>query len=159
MSTPAFKVPAGDTRADTHFTMRGVTSNTLDVKVSGADTAGRMAVLEQLGHSPNGGPPLHVHPDQDEVFHALDGSYRFLVGGEHFVLEPGDTILAPRGVPHAFLQLTQTARLLLVYQPAGGIEDFFRATAAWTSPPAPEEVARVFAAHGMQVVGPPLRPD
>ena len=65
-------------------------------------------------------------------------------------------IFAPRGVPHAFIQVTEVARMMLVYQPAGLIEEFFRTTAGWTSPPTHDEVVRVFAAHGMTVVGPPM---
>lgn len=156
MDNTSFKVEAGETRAVEHFKMKGVTSNTLDVKVSGADTGGSLAVLEQIGQSPNGGPPMHLHPEQDEMFYGLEGRYRFVVGGEQFDVAPGDVVFAPRGIAHAFIQLTAVARLMLVYQPAGLIEDFFRATAAWTSPPSREEVARVFAAHGMTVVGPPL---
>ena len=158
MSPGGFKIQTGETRTGTHLRMRGVTSNTLDVKVSGADTNGRMAVLEQLGQSPNGGPPMHVHADQDEVFYGVEVRYRFVVGGVDMELGPGDVIFAARGIPHAFMQLTEEARMMLVYQPAGLIEDFFRATAAWTAPPSPTEVAEVFAAHGMSVLGPPLKP-
>lgn len=151
-----FLVPKGATRNGEHFRMKGVTANTLDLKIASADTDGGMAVFEQIGESPNGGPPLHVHPDQDEFFHVLEGLYRFQVGEERFAASTGDTIFLPRGVPHAFVQLTQAARMLVVYQPAGDMEGFFRETANWTGPPAKEEVERVFAAHGMQVVGPPL---
>lgn len=35
--------------------------------------------------------------------------------------------------------------------------DFFQETAQWTAPPTKKEVARVFRAHGMEVVGPPLQ--
>ena len=159
MNTTGFEVPRGDTRTGEHFQMKGVTTNTLDVKVSGADTDGRLAVLEQIGQSPNGGPPLHAHLDQDEIFIGVEGRYRFVLGGRALELGPGDVIFAPRGVPHAFMQRTEVARMQLVYQPAGLIEDFFRATASWTSPPSTDEIARVFAAHGMRVLGPPLKPD
>lgn len=151
-----FKVAAGAARNGERFTMKGVTANTLDLKIGSADTGGGMAVFEQIGQSPNGGPPLHVHPHQDEFFHVLEGAYRFRVGDEHFPASTGDTIFLPRAVPHAFVQLTEHARMLVTYQPAGEMEAFFRATAAWTAPPTREEVARVFAAHGMLVVGPPL---
>ena len=154
--TKGFKVAAGATRNGEHFTMRGVTANTLDLKIGSADTAGGMAVFEQIGQSPNGGPPLHVHAEQDEFFHVLEGTYRFRVGDAEFPAAAGDTVFLPRAVPHAFIQLSEHARMLVTYQPAGAMEDFFRATASWTAPPSREEVARVFAAHGMQVVGPPL---
>lgn len=154
-----YKVAAGDTRNGEHFNMTGVTTNTLDLKIGSADTDGGMAAFEQLGQSPNGGPPLHVHPRQDEFFHVLEGEYRFQVGDERFMGATGDTIFLPRGVPHAFIQLSERARMLVVYQPAGDMEGFFRETAGWTSPPSKDEVARVFAAHGMEVVGPPLSPE
>jgi quercetin dioxygenase-like cupin family protein len=151
-----FNTRAGETRNGTHFTMKGVTANTLDLKIGSADTDGGMAVFEQIGKSPNGGPPLHIHPEQDEFFHVLDGDYRFQVGEERFAASTGDTIFLPRGVPHAFIQLTEHARMLVTYQPAGDMEAFFAETAQWTAPPSKEEVARVFLAHGMEVVGPPL---
>ncbi|MCW5898954.1 MAG: cupin domain-containing protein [Flavobacteriales bacterium] len=154
--TKGFKVAAGATRHGERFTMKGVTANTLDLKIGSADTDGGMAVFEQIGQSPHGGPPLHIHPEQDESFHVLEGEYRFRVGDEQFPASVGDTIFLPRGVPHAFIQLTEHARMLVTYQPAGDMEAFFRKTAAWRTPPSKEEVARVFAAHGMRVVGPPL---
>jgi hypothetical protein len=43
--------------------------------------------------------------------------------------------------------------------PAGDIENFFKDTSEWTSPPAKEEVARVFASHNMKVAGPPLKKE
>ena len=154
-----FNTRAGETRNGTHFTMKGVTANTLDLKIGSADTDGGMAVFEQIGQSPNGGPPLHIHPEQDEFFHVLEGNYRFQVGDERFPATTGDTIFLPRGVPHAFIQLTERARMLVTYQPAGDMEGFFAETAHWNAPPSKEEVARVFKAHGMEVVGPPLTVD
>lgn len=154
--TKGYKVASGETRNGEHFKMKGVTANTLDMKVGRADTDGGMAVFEQIGQSPNGGPPLHIHPGQDEFFHVLEGEYRFQVGDQRLMGAAGDTIFLPRGVAHAFIQLTEHARMLVVYQPAGDMEGFFRETTTWTAPPAKEEVARVFAAHGMEVVGPPL---
>ncbi|MBK8583511.1 MAG: cupin domain-containing protein [Flavobacteriales bacterium] len=157
--TKGYKVASGETRTGEHFKMRGVTANTLDMKVGSADTDGGMAVFEQIGESRYGGPPLHIHPQQDEFFHVLEGEYRFQVGDQRFMGSTGDLIFLPRGVPHAFIQLSEPARMLVVYQPAGDMEGFFRETATWTAPPAKDEVARVFAAHGMEVVGPPLTPE
>lgn len=151
-----FKTAAGAARNGRRYTMRGVTANTLDLKVGAVDTDGGMAMFEQLGRSPNGGPPLHIHPDQDESFHVLEGHYRFQVGDQRFDLGVGDTVFLPRGVPHAFIQLSEVARTIVIYQPAGDMEAFFAETAQWTTPPDADAVRRVFAAHGMQVVGPPL---
>lgn len=152
-----FMVSAGTARFGKRFTMRGVTLNTLDIKISRRDTDGALAVFEQLGQTPHGGPPLHIHLEQDEWFHVTEGEYLFQCGEERFELKAGDTIFLPRGMPHAFVQRTETARTIVSYLPAGRMEEFFAVTDSWSSPPSKEEVARVFAAHGMKVVGEPLR--
>lgn len=137
--------------------MKGVTLNTLDIKISGRDTNQELAVFEQTGQTPDGGPPLHIHIDQDEWFFVTEGEYLFQCGDERFHLKAGDTIFLPRNVPHAFVQLTGKARTIVSYMPAGQMEAFFAATNRWPSPPSKEEVARVFASHGMKVVGEPLK--
>ncbi len=154
-----FKVNSGEARFGVHYQMKGVTLNTLDTKISAIDTDGNLAVFEQSGLTPNGGPPLHIHPHQDEWFFVTEGEYLFQVGEEKFNMKSGDTIFLPRNIPHAFIQLTEKARTIVSYQPAGKMEDFFKTTDSWTSPPTQEEVVKVFADHDMKVVGPPLKRD
>lgn len=151
-----FKVNAGEARFSTHYKMKGVTLNNLDIKISASDTNGQLSVFEQIGFTPNGGPPLHVHPHQDEWFYVLEGEYLFQVGDDRFELKAGDTIFLPRQVAHAFIQRSEKARVIVSYLPAGKMEDFFKTTNEWTHPPTQEEVVKVFADHDMNVVGPPL---
>ncbi|MBN1447106.1 MAG: cupin domain-containing protein [Bacteroidetes bacterium] len=155
----AFKVRAGEARFGEHFRMKGVTLNTLDIKISGTDTENDLAVFEQTGLTPNGGPPLHIHPFQDEWFYAIEGEYLFQVGEEKYRMEPGDTIFLPRNVPHAFIQLTEKGRMIVSYLPAGKMEAFFKITDGWTSQPSKDEIAKVFANHEMEVVGEPLKAE
>jgi len=154
-----FKVASGESRTGEHLKMKGVTLNVLDLKISGSDTNGELAVFEQTGHTPKGGPPVHLHHFQDEMFYVLEGEYLFRVGEEKFNLKAGDTIFLPRKVPHAFIQLTVKGKLIVTYQPAGKMEQFFQKTNAWTSPPTPEEITQLFTACDMQVVGPPLKAE
>lgn len=154
-----FIVKSGEARFGTHYTMKGVTLNTLDIKISGKDTNQELAVLEQTGHTPNGGPPLHIHIDQDEWFFVTEGEYLFQCDQQKFHLKAGDTIFLPRNLPHAFVQLTEKARTLVSYMPAGKMEDFFVVTDQWQTPPSQQEIAKVFEEHGMKVVGPPLKVD
>ena len=151
-----FKVGSGEARFGEHYKMKGVTLNTLDIKISGEDTNGELAVFEQTGQTPNGGPPLHIHLFQDEWFYVIEGEYLFQVGEERKELKAGDTIFLPRNVQHAFLQRSEKGRMIVSYLPAGKMEDFFKVTNKWTSPPSKEEVARVFEEHEMKVVGAPL---
>jgi quercetin dioxygenase-like cupin family protein len=160
METQAgFKVPAGEARFGRHYKMKGVTLNILDIKISGQDTENGVAVFEQTGLTPNGGPPLHVHPFQDEWFYVIQGKYRFQVGEDSYHLEKGDTIFLPKNVKHAFIQLSRKGKMIVSYLPAGKMEDFFKVTDEWTAPPTKELVAKTFADHDMEVVGPPLQAE
>ncbi|WP_332369062.1 cupin domain-containing protein [Spirosoma telluris] len=87
-----FTVKAGDARFGVHTPYRGVNAN--DVKISGKDTNGQLAVFEYVG-TEKVGPVLHVHHDQDEIFSIVDGEYLFQVGDEKFIVKAGDTVFAP----------------------------------------------------------------
>ncbi len=154
-----FKVKSGEARYGNHYKMKGVTLNVLDIKISSKDTDGDLAVFEQNGFTPKGGPPLHIHLHQDEFFYIVEGEYLFQVGEDKYPMKPGDTIFLPRNVQHAFAQLTETGKVIVSYMPAGKMEEFFRTTDAWTLPPTKEEIEKVFEDHDMIVVGPGLQID
>lgn len=128
----------------------------IDAKVLPADTDGALYFVEHTDEI-TGGPPLHVHHAQDEWFYVLDGAYRLDVGGARFDLGPGDSVLAPRGVPHVWSHVGEgVGRLLLAFQPAGQMEAFFGALAAMGRTPDPVAMGSLFAMHGMTLLGPPL---
>ena len=152
-----FRVNAGEARFGEHYKMKGITLNNLDIKISSADTNGDLAVFEQSGLTPKGGPPLHIHPFQDEWFFVIEGEYLFQVGDDKYPMKQGDTIFLPRNIQHAFVQLSEKGRMIVSYQPAGKMEDFFKLTNKWTSPPTKEEIVKIFADHDMKIVGLPLK--
>ncbi len=154
-----FKVNSGEARFGGHFKMKGVTLNVLDSKISSKDTDGALAVFEQTGFTPKGGPPLHIHPNQDEFFYIVEGEYLFQVGDEKYEMKTGDTIFLPRNVQHAFAQRTEKGKVIVAYMPAGKMENFFRTTDSWISPPTKEEMKKAFEDNDMKVVGPPLKVD
>lgn len=154
-----FKIAAGEGRIHGHIKLKGVNANVIDVKISGSDTDGDLAIFEQTSLSPGKGTPLHVHPDQDEIFHVLEGDYYFKVGEEKLRLSAGDSIFLPRKVPHAWTQISEKGKMTVTLQPAGKLENFFVTMAALNHEPTPQEIARLFAENGMQVVGPPLKID
>lgn len=152
-----FKVGVGEGRRHGHIQLKGVNSNILDVKVSGKDTSGALAVFEQTSLSPGRGTPLHIHPFQDEIFYVLEGAYYFQVGEETYELKVGESIFLPLKVPHSWVQVSERGKMMVTLQPAGKLEEFFVAMAALKTTPTPEEVARIFEAHEMKVVGPPVK--
>ncbi len=154
-----FKVSAGEGRYHGHIKLKGVNANILDVKVSGKDTNGDLAIFEQTSVSPGRGTPLHLHHNQDEIFYVLEGAYYFQVGEDKHHLKAGDSIFLPRQVPHAWVQVSQTGKMTVTVQPAGKLENFFVTMAALTAEPSKEMIAQIFADNDMQVVGPPLQLD
>jgi mannose-6-phosphate isomerase-like protein (cupin superfamily) len=131
----------------------------LSTKVSSKDTAGGVYIFEHTNMG-KGGPPRHFHYEQDEWFYAIKGEFAIEVGEEKFRLKAGDSLFAPRMVPHAWAHISdQPGSLLTLVSPAGTFETFIRDTARLPRLPAPEEVEKAFAAHGMKVVGPPLKVD
>ena len=154
-----FKVPSGEGRTHGHIQLKGANANILDLKISGNDTDGAMAMFEQTGLSAKKGTPLHVHHHQDEIFKVIEGEYVFIVGDEKFELSAGDTIFLPRKVPHAWTQLSQKGKMNVIVQPAGKLEAFFLTMAAFTADPGREQVAKAFSDHEMEIVGPQLQVD
>ena len=160
LETPAARpqravfVPNGKNRSDETLMIWGVIP--LQIKVSTNDTDGDLFVFEHADMS-KGGPPRHFHYEQDEWFRAVKGEFLFEVGDERFTLRPGDSLFAPRMVPHVWAYVGDSpGTLLLAVQPAGSLESFFMQSSRMTKPPTPEEAERQFAAHKMKVVGPPL---
>jgi quercetin dioxygenase-like cupin family protein len=91
-------VPAGLDREGKKHAI-GLSSTTY--KVLTQDTGGALFVLEQSNQK-KGGPPRHLHHDVDELFYSLEGEYIVEIGSARFHLKPGDCLLGPREIPHAW---------------------------------------------------------
>jgi len=147
------RVPSGEDRFRKHAPIGA--SRVIDFKVSGRDTGGRWCSIDAAWHG-TGGPPLHVHHDQEEWFYVIEGDYVFQIGDEKFRLTTGDCALAPRQIPHAFVHVReQPARILTVFQPAGDIENFFREYGKLTGA-TPDQARQFYKSHGLDLLGPPL---
>lgn len=131
---------------------------TFTVKVSGKDTQGRCVVFDTLRRGELG-PQLHLHTDCDEWFFVLAGEFKFQVGEETMHLKTGDTLLVPQNVAHAFVKNTkEEGRLVVMHQLAGTMEEYFRLASKLPNqqPAARKELAEK---HGMQILGPLIKPD
>src|ERR1700759_3932375 len=84
-SRKAFVVRAGEARyqEDLHV-MGGV----FDCKVSAKDTDGEFCMFDTT-RSEKGGPALHFHYRQDELFYIISGEFKLKVGDDIFDLKPG----------------------------------------------------------------------
>jgi len=91
-------------------------------KAGSADADGDLSVVEI---EMDGGKrtPLHTHPIAESLW-VLEGSLRYHIDGDEFGLGAGDFVLVPRDVPHAFLVVSDRARILTI-QPSCACEAFY----------------------------------
>jgi quercetin dioxygenase-like cupin family protein len=133
------------------------------VLASGDQTAGVYS-LSEIRVSPGNGPPPHVHSRDDEAFLVLEGNVTFQLGGETILARPGTFIQAPRGIPHAFKNNTQSAARMLVWTMPSGFENFVKEFArrvpSFDSPAIPpdeQEIAKLIAMapkYGIEILPP-----
>ncbi|MBK7893690.1 MAG: cupin domain-containing protein [Anaerolineaceae bacterium] len=146
----ARQVAAG---ADQFGEARSLGISTIAFKVVPQDEMG-LFIIENTFHA-KGGPARHLHYAQDEWFYAVAGEFVVEVGSERFHLNPGDSLLAPRNVPHVWAYVgNSVGRMLITFLPAGKMEAFFREVTKANAMP-PQDPA-LWQAHGMALLGPPL---
>ena len=152
-----FRVAAREDRYKEELLIMG---GSFDLKVSAKDTGGGFCLYDTIRKS-KGGPALHLHHSQEEWFYVIRGEFIVQVGVETMRLNPGDSALAPRKIPHAFAKVSdEEGQLLIMFQPAGSMEDFFRQMAKFgPTIPKDQETPRrdLWEQYGMEMVEPPLK--
>lgn len=142
-------------------------NNTLvAIQVSSAEGEDGLCVVEHL--KPYGeSPPLHVHRHEDEVFHILEGRLRFIVDRRERIAVAGETVIAPKGLPHTFrVESPEGARILTITR-GSDFETMLRQAsrpaerpdlppASEPTPEMIEALTRICAKNGIDIVGPPL---
>lgn len=147
-------VPAGTDRFQRQRKVFG--SRVIDFKVSALDTNGGLCIFEIID-ALKGGVARHLHHEQEEWFYVLESEYIIEIGDERYKLGPGDSVLAPRKVPHVWAHVGEgTGKLIIAFQPAGKMEAFFGELAQLGSSPQRDDLQRVFSMHEMELTGPPL---
>ena len=114
------------------------------------------AVVVRAGEDRQGKRLLTTPFPLDEKVAPSEGEFAFEVGTEKFRLTAGDSIYAPRRIPHVWACVSEPGTMILLVQPAGSVDAFFRAQAKLQGRPTRQEAEKLFAAHGMTVVGDPL---
>ncbi len=89
---------------------------------SGATQGTLSANRLSLGTGADGAKP-HYHARSWELFYVIDGTMEFLLDNRVSFVEPGDLVLVPPGMPHAFgAAPSATADVLVLIAP--GVERF-----------------------------------
>lgn len=135
----------------------------LTFKALGNETEGKFWALEGLADRTMA-VPLHVHSREDEFWYVLEGEIRFTIADETRTGGPGAFAYIPKGVPHTFQILTETARWFGVGTPAGLDQWFFETGEPAqsltlppppTSPPDIEALVSSLRHYGTETLGPP----
>ena len=134
----------------------------MTIKAGAEQTHGAFTFIEW--QAPAGfGPPRHIHDRDDEAFYVLDGSMTLECGESTWQAGPGDFVLLPRGVAHAFVVTSEIIRGLQITAPSG-FEQLVAAVGrapehdGLPTPSMPDvaAVAAASAAVGARIVGPPM---
>lgn len=137
------------------------------VRISGENNSDGISVLEHQAYHGDS-PPLHIHHTEDEIFVVLKGEFRFVIGSNEHRLKAGETILAPKGIPHAYRVESQEGGQWLTITTGGDFENFVKAISRPAEndalpekhgPPSEEfkkQLTAQSAEYHIEIVGPPL---
>jgi quercetin dioxygenase-like cupin family protein len=105
--------------------------------------------------------PLHLHPESDESMYVLEGEILMHVDGKEYAVGAGGLTVAPRGVPHAFMVVSERCRLLCLHTP-GCCQAFYDGASeplAAGQDSGPVDFDRIRASGeangGIEILGPP----
>ena len=141
----------------------------VEIVIPAASGTDRLSVIRHS--APYGdSPPLHIHDTEDEVFHVLEGNVLFSVDGKFIEVSGGDTVLAPKGVPHTYVVESRNGAKWLTLSSPGDFEEFVREASrpaissglpephGAPTPEMAEQLAQMSARHNIRLVGNPLSP-
>ena len=91
----------------------------------GDSSDGRFALIEHTIPPRALAAPMHTHEREDEYSFVLAGRLGAQIGDEVVEAGPGELVLKPRGIPHAFWNAgDEETRILEIISPAG-FEQYF----------------------------------
>jgi quercetin dioxygenase-like cupin family protein len=131
---------------------------------AGDDGISVLEILAPCGDS----PPQHVHHNEDEVFHLLQGELLVRVDDQDMTVRAGDILCAPKGIPHTYRVTSDEGARFTVTTINGEFEEIVRTAArpaetatlpTPSGPPTDEQIAAlsaICAANNVDLIGPPL---
>lgn len=134
--------------------------DTIRLLVGAEQSKGAITIVEGTMHG--GGPPLHIHDAEDEVYIVLEGVLNFQVGKQRGTLATGEVLWLPRGIPHTVANLSDAPCRWIATCAPGGIEQMLRAQSEYLASlpegtaPDPAAMANVGSSVVRRAVGPPL---
>ena len=126
------------------------------IHLGAPETAGKYTLFTVIS-PPGGGPPPHIHVNEDEWFIVLGGRAEFFAAGAWNPVAIGTTVYVPKGTVHTYKNVGDTPLRMLVHTSPAGFETFYSRCAAEFAEPSPPDMARIVqiaGEHGIQFVTP-----
>jgi mannose-6-phosphate isomerase-like protein (cupin superfamily) len=136
-------------RVDDIVPLDTVPGEQVSICVRGADVGGAYTVLHSL-IVPDSAMPMHIHQNEDEVFHVIEGCVRFQIGKAEFNASRGATVVVPKGAAHGWRNMTEARVLALVTFTPGGIDRMFDEIAGHTL----SDIEAIARRYGTVIVAP-----
>lgn len=141
---------------DLENTHKSLGISTIDFKYTAGSENGVLVIENTF--TQKGSPVKHLHYDQDEWFYAAHGTFVIEVGDARYIVQQGDSVLAPRKISHvwAYTGKEDFGKMLVMFHPVGKMESFFRTVSERFHLVSPED-PKLWKEHGMELLGPPLK--
>lgn len=120
--------------------------NVLSVMLDGEKTGGTIAIMSELV-PPGGGPPLHVHTREDEIFLVAEGRISYFVNGSWTEVGVGGVVYLPKGAAHCYRNVGTTPSRHWIITLPSGFEQFFASCAEEFAQPGGPHADRIVATH------------
>lgn len=110
------------------------------LRVAAADTDGALSILElRIPPGYEGAP--HIHHNEHQTDHVVQGELVFTVGGDEIVAEAGTVVHCPKDVPHWFSNRSDEEAIVIDWLHPGGFDEFLTQVApALEDPDNPPEL-------------------
>lgn len=157
MTTPTHATVSAPGEGETYWT--GFPNT---IRLTGDDTEGALTVIELRVPAGFEGPP-HIHHDDHQTDHILEGELVYTVGEDTMTVGEGSIVHCPKGVPHSFRNESDEEAVVLDWLHPAGHDEFMARTAdRLEDPDDPPEldmqrVQELAPEYGMEMLDP--RPD
>src|SRR4051794_15241287 len=111
--------------------------------IDASDTDGRFALIEHRIPPRTLAAPMHTHEREDEYSYVLSGRMGAQIGDETIEAGPGELVVKPRGVPHAFWNATDEETVLLELISPGEFASYFDEIAPIVSGDGPHDFEKL----------------
>jgi mannose-6-phosphate isomerase-like protein (cupin superfamily) len=128
--------------------------NILTVMLSGEQTSGALSLMSEVT-PPGGGPPLHTHSREDEIFIVIEGSIRDFTAGQWTEVGPDGVVYLPHGTEHTYRNVGTTPSRHWIITAPSGFESFFAACAAEfarSGGPVEDRILDIHHEHGIELL-------